>query len=98
MAEYKTVTVKASISDASFTASANVSDMTIRATAGISTLLERVNVPTYQGSYDVTPDWSAQTLETTDKLMTDDVRIASIQLESVSNTSGGRTVYIGGIL
>ena len=52
---------------------------------------------TYAGSYIVSPDFDGQQLETADKLMTDDVTVLPIEVARVSNTSGGTTVYIGGI-
>ena len=49
----------------------------------------------YTGSYIVTPKTEAQEMQTKDKLMTDNVSIKSIPYFSVSNTSGGNTIYIG---
>lgn len=53
---------------------------------------------TYIGSYEVEPAFVEQILNTKNKIMVDDVDIHPIQLESVSNESGGNTVYIGGII
>lgn len=78
--------------------SAKVSDRIITTNGELYLPVRGANLPTYDGSYVVTPDWEEQTLETKDKVMSDDVTIQSIQLESVSNLSGGRTVYIGGII
>lgn len=55
------------------------------------------NYSVYMGEYEVTPDFSEQTLQTKNRRMADDITVKSIQVESVSNASGGRTVYIGGI-
>lgn len=49
----------------------------------------------YGGPCDVTPSVDAQTLETKDKFMPDDVRIKAIPYFEVSNAAGGTTVYIG---
>lgn len=50
----------------------------------------------YTGDYQVTPTASGKTLETNQKLMTDDVTIQAIPFSSVGNNSGGKTIYIGG--
>lgn len=55
------------------------------------------NYSVYTGEYEVTPDFSEQTLQTKNRRMAGDITVKSIQVESVSNASGGRTVYIGGI-
>ena len=50
----------------------------------------------FDGSYNVTPRFEGQTLNTRDKIMLDDVTVEAISVSSVSNPAGGRTVYIGG--
>ena len=52
------------------------------------------NVPEYTGAYDVTPKTVAQTLETKDKKMKDNVSVLAIPYFEVSNTDG-ITVIIG---
>lgn len=52
----------------------------------------------YEGDYDVTPDFTTQTLETAQKIMTDDVTVEPIPVYRTSNPQGGKTIYIGGIL
>lgn len=54
-------------------------------------------IPTnfYDGPYEVTPMVEAQTVQTKDKYMSDDLTVKSIPYFDVSNTSGGSTVYIG---
>lgn len=52
----------------------------------------------YEGPYSVAPTFEDQTLRTRDRLMHDDVTVDAISVSSVSNTAGGRTVYIGGII
>lgn len=49
----------------------------------------------YDGSYEVTPKVTEQSMHTKDKLMAEDVKIKSIPFFSVSNETGGNTVYIG---
>lgn len=51
----------------------------------------------YDGAYEVTPSFEGQTLPTATKVMAHDVTVDPITVSSVSNTSGGNTVYIGGI-
>lgn len=51
----------------------------------------------YEGSYEVTPTFYQQTLETNNKVMSDDVIIHPIAVSTVSNPAGGNTVYIGGL-
>lgn len=52
----------------------------------------------FEGDYTVTPAVDAQTLETKQKLMTDNVTIKEIPFYDTSNNSGGTTVYIGSTL
>ena len=56
------------------------------------------DIPAYTGAYDVDPKFTAQKLETKGKKMLDDVTVEAIEVQRVSNTSGGRTVYIGGLI
>lgn len=51
----------------------------------------------YDGPYEVTPDFAAQTLPTKAKTMADDVTVKSIPVYRVDNAAGGRTVTIGDI-
>lgn len=53
---------------------------------------------TYNGPYIVDPDFTGSTLETRGKMMRDDVTVKPIEVARVSNTQGGKTVYIGGII
>ena len=55
-------------------------------------------LPAYTGAYDVDPKFEAQKLATNGKKMLDDVTVEAIEVQRVSNTSGGRTVYIGGLI
>lgn len=49
---------------------------------------------TYEGPYDVTPKVTAQTLQTAQKLMREDVSVREIPYFDVSNPAGGNTIYI----
>ena len=52
----------------------------------------------YTGAYDVDPKFTAQKLATNGKKILDYVTVEAIEVQRVSNTSGGRTVYIGGLI
>ncbi len=52
----------------------------------------------YKGDYAAKPKFTEQKLPTKNKLLTDDVSVMAIEVQRVSNTSGGRTVYIGGLI
>ena len=49
----------------------------------------------YDGPYEVTPEFSAQTLPTKGKSMRDDVTVHAIPVSRTTNPQGGKTVYIG---
>lgn len=55
-------------------------------------------LPVYTGEYEVDPDFERTILETKNKVLTDDLVVNPIEVSRVSNTSGGTTVYIGGII
>lgn len=55
-------------------------------------------IPEYDGVYIVDPSFDEQVLETRDKLMSDDVTVNAILVNTVSNPAGGNTVYIGGLI
>lgn len=52
----------------------------------------------YTGETTVTPNFNSATLYTANKLLMDNITVNPIQVENVSNLSGGITVYIGGII
>lgn len=54
--------------------------------------------PAYTGPTEVDPEFNAIVLPTAQKTVLSDITVNAIQVESVSNPSGGRTVYIGGII
>ena len=49
----------------------------------------------YKGSYSATPKVEQQVFETRHKFMEDDFSVKAIPFYDVSNTSGGKTIYIG---
>lgn len=58
--------------------------------------IQQVNVlDPYDGDYSITPQLTAQTLETAKKYMSNDVEVKEIPIYVVSNNSGGNTVTIG---
>lgn len=52
----------------------------------------------YNGITDVTPDFDSLVLKTSHKIVTKNIVVNPIQVEKVSNLSGGITVFIGGII
>ena len=56
------------------------------------------DMPYYVGEYEINPDFVGTSLQTTGKVLTQNVTVHPIQVENVSNPQGGRTVYIGGII
>lgn len=57
-----------------------------------------IDVDLYDGEYTVSPDFEGKTLPTASKTLSQNLTVNPIQVESVSNPTGGRTVYIGGII
>lgn len=57
------------------------------------------DIAAYKGPYQVVPELDNDiTLETKDKKMNDNVTVGKIPLYETSNISGGKTVYIGGLI
>ncbi len=56
------------------------------------------DAPVYTGETTVDPDFTGTVLQTAQKIVTNNITVNPIQVESVSNIQGGRTVYIGGII
>ena len=52
-------------------------------------------LPDYEGSYEVIPKITSQTLPTKDTSMIEDVQITAIPYQEVDNISGGKTATIG---
>jgi hypothetical protein len=52
----------------------------------------------YTGPYDISPNFEGITIATANRYLSNNITILPIQVDSVSNTSGGRTVFIGGII
>ena len=78
---------------------------TVEVSPDANKVLDKVTVTTdvltgdaeeYKGSYEVTPKLEEQTLQTASKVMRNDVKIKEIPITTVSNSSGGNTVIIGG--
>lgn len=69
-------------------------------TADFGTLYEisPADTEVYRGAYAVEPDFTEQVLGTKNKMLIDDVTVNAIEVQRVSNTSGGKTVYIGGVI
>ena len=56
----------------------------------------RCHHETYDGTYEVTPTFSKQTLNTHNKLMTDDLTVRPIEVSRIANPQSGKTMFIGG--
>ena len=73
-------------------------DLHMDGEAGTVIKVTEYDTPTYQGQTTVTPDFEGTVLETAQKTVLSNITVNPIQVESVSNPMGGRTVYIGGII
>lgn len=51
----------------------------------------------YEGTYDVRPEITAQTLPTANKQLIKDIHVQEIPYHEVGNTEGGMTAIIGGV-
>lgn len=71
-------------------------DIKVKVTLGQTVVKIKGGQNPYTEEYIVDPDFEEKTLKTKDKFLTDNIKINPIKVESVSNLSGGRTVYIGG--
>ena len=70
---------------------------TVNQIIGVLSIPTYVDVGIYEGDYEVAPSFESQTLETRNKTLTEDILVKAIEVQSVTNLSGGKTVYIGGI-
>ena len=61
-------------------------------------IVQHVGGDPYDGEYTVKPDFEGTVLPTLGKTMLDDVTVEAIEVQRVSNPSGGRTIYIGGLI
>ena len=61
---------------------------------GIVTEVISSDIPYYTGQYTVIPTMENQTLETRNKVLTDDVTVKKIPMYETTNLAGGTTVYI----
>lgn len=92
----KDITAKGYLSG-NITAKAGLSgDITASGTLGQTVILE--SLPIYDGDTEIKPDFVGKVLQTAQKKLLSDITVNPIQVESVSNIHGGRTVYIGGII
>lgn len=65
---------------------------------GIVTKVVEHDLPVYTGETTVNPDFVGTVLMTAQKVVAQNITVNPIQVESVSNPTGGKTVYIGGII
>ena len=65
---------------------------------GIITKVAEYDLPVYTGTTVVEPDFDGTVLRTANKIVNQNITVNPIQVESVSNPAGGKTVYIGGII
>ena len=61
---------------------------------GIITEVVGGDLPYYTGDYVVTPTMEQQSLNTKDKILTNNVTVKKIPMYETTNLSGGTTVYI----
>lgn len=52
----------------------------------------------YKGAYEVLPKFENQILPTKNKTLSADITVNAIEVSRVSNPTGGKTIYIGGII
>lgn len=74
--------------------------LTVSAPSSTSLVVQAMGVRSgaeiYDGEYIVTPQaWEQVILETSGKLMSDDVTVKEIPYHRTSNPSGGDTIFIG---
>ena len=98
MDNYKIIDAEVSVNARIIDAEVTISNEIVEIDASVSTTILHSDYPKYEGPYEVKPDWDGTTLQTKNTSMAENIVVAPIQLESVSNLSGGRTVYIGGII
>lgn len=94
MANYRTITVEASLSNQRLEAAASIADMTITAGATISTPVAYSPLPHYEGAYEVTPSEAAQTLATSGEVLDGDIVIAPIPANYGLITWNGVTLTV----
>lgn len=74
----------------------NLSEMQLKAQfKNLQKVTVQGDVDPYMGEYVITPKVEEQTMPTAQKFMTSDVQIKGIPFYETSNTSGGKTAYIG---
>lgn len=73
-------------------------DIPVDGEAGTVIKVMEHDLPVYTGATTVEPDFDGTVLMTAQKVVNQNITVNPIQVESVSNPMGGRTVYIGGII
>lgn len=73
-------------------------DLLIAQDGDLGVTIGSSDYPAYTGPTEVDPDFEGIVLPTALKVVPSDITVNPIQVESVSNPYGGRTVYIGGII
>ena len=91
-------TISGSLSSANITMSGSLS--VVDKIEGQMSVPDKINnnIDLYTGEYVINPSFNQQVFETKNKIMTEDVEIKPIAVSVTSNTSGGNTIYIGGII
>ena len=64
---------------------------------GVLTIPKITGGEPYEGEYIVVPNMDIQTLDTTGKVLADDVTVTEIPVSYTENVGGGYTVFIGGV-
>ncbi len=54
------------------------------------------HIPFYNGSYQITPTLEAQELQTSSRILENNIRVLGIPFSETVNSSGGKTAVIGG--
>ena len=94
MADYRTVTATATVSQQIFTADASVSDMVFTADASLAIPVAYSPLPHYEGAYEVTPSADVQTLATTGEVMDGNIVIKPIPSNYGLITWDGSTLTV----
>lgn len=88
------VPMTVTVSGATIPMSVSSSTVTLGASLGVSYSMSE-SPPEYEGSYEITPRLSQQTLDTINKMMTSNLTVNQIPVVYTSNNYDGQTVVIG---
>ena len=88
------LTVSATLTPSIISATAEAVKRSVNATADLATVTKTEDHDYYEGAYVVTPAWATQTLETTEKIMSQNVVVLDIPVSEVGNEAGGLTLTI----